>query len=248
MAALFRLYFEVFSVHAPDVTRWVAILAGVTMVVGNLMALRQTQIKRLLAYSSLAHIGYMLIGLGVALYIGNPNGAQGSFFHLFNHTIMKGLAFLAAGALLYALHLTKNSHAPLTKDDLAGASTRYPLIALAFSLAVFALGGMPPLAGFMSKWQIFVSGFQTENFWIDALVIFAAVNSVISLVYYAPLVNALYRMEPSARVREGSPVPLTMRIPLVVLTLAIVAIGLWPRLMSWLTVPAGEALLKVFGY
>jgi len=232
-------------------TSWPVLLMGfgaLNMLLGNLMALQQQQIKRLLAYSSLAHIGYMLIGLGVALYVGNPNGAQGSFFHLFNHTIMKGLAFLAAGALLYALHLSKNSHDPLTKDDLAGASTRYPLIALTFSLAVFALGGMPPLAGFMSKWQIFVSGFQTENFWIDVLVIFAAVNSVISLAYYAPLVNALYRMEPSERVQAGSPIPLSMHLPLVVLTIAVVAIGLWPSLMSWLTVPAGEALLKAFGY
>lgn len=230
---------------------WPALLMGfgaLNMLLGNLMALRQTQIKRLLAYSSLAHIGYMLIGLGVALYIGNPNGAQGGFFHLFNHTLMKGLAFLAAGALLYALHLSQNSHAPLIKDDLAGAATRYPLVALAFSLAVFALGGLPPLAGFMSKWQIFVSGFQTQNPWIDALVIFAAVNSVISLAYYAPLVNALYRMEPSARVREGLPVPRVMQIPLLVLTLSIVVIGLWPGLMNWLTVPAGAALLQVFGY
>ena len=230
---------------------WPALLMGfgaLNMLIGNLLALRQTQIKRLLAYSSLAHIGYMLIGLGVALYIGNPNGAQGGFFHLFNHTLMKGLAFLAAGALLYALHLSKNSHAPLTKDDLAGAATQYPLVALAFSLAVLALAGLPPLAGFMSKWQIFISGFQTQNPWIAALVIFAALNSVISLAYYAPLVNTLYRVEPSARVREGSPVPGVMQLPLVILSLSIVVIGLWPGLMNWLTVPAGAALLQAFGY
>jgi proton-translocating NADH-quinone oxidoreductase chain N len=230
---------------------WPALLmvfGALNMLLGNLMALRQTQIKRLLAYSSLAHVGYMLIGLGVALYFGNLNGAQGGFFHLFNHMLMKGLAFLAAGALLYALHLSRNSHAPLTKDDLAGAATRYPLVALTFSLAVLALGGLPPLAGFMSKWQIFVSGFQVENFWIGALVIFAALNSVLSLAYYAPLVNALYRMEPSARVREGALVPKVMQLPLAILALAVVVIGLWPALMNWLTVPAGAALLKVFGY
>ena len=230
---------------------WPALLmvfGALNMLLGNLMALRQTQIKRLLAYSSLAHVGYMLIGLGVALYFGNLNGAQGGFFHLFNHMLMKGLAFLAAGALLYALRLSRNSHAPLTKDDLAGAATRYPLVALTFSLAVLALGGLPPLAGFMSKWQIFVSGFQVENFWIGALVIFAALNSVLSLAYYAPLVNALYRMEPSARVREGALVPKVMQLPLAILALAVVVIGLWPALMNWLTVPAGAALLKVFGY
>ena len=66
------------------------------MVVGNLMALRQTQIKRLLAYSSLSHMGYMLVGLGIAVYMGQSAAASGSFFHVINHGLMKGLAFLAA--------------------------------------------------------------------------------------------------------------------------------------------------------
>ena len=83
--------------------------------------------------------------------------------------MMKGLAFLAAGALLYALHIAAGDHGPLTIADLNGAAQRYPLAALALSLAVLGLGGLPPLAGFMSKWQIFVAGFETQNRWIDGL-------------------------------------------------------------------------------
>ncbi len=180
---------------------WGGILLGfaaVNMLVGNLMALRQTQVKRLLAYSSVAHIGYMLLGLGVAVIFQTADGAVGAFFHLFNHAMMKGLAFLAAGALLYTLHLSKGEHSPLVLDDLDGASRRYPLVAFAFSVAVLGLGGLPPLAGFMSKWQIFMAGVSTQNIWIILLVIFAALNSVLSLVYYAPLVNRIYRHEPSA--------------------------------------------------
>jgi formate hydrogenlyase subunit 3/multisubunit Na+/H+ antiporter MnhD subunit len=216
------------------------------MLLGNLLALRQTQVKRLLAFSSLSHIGYMLLGLGIAVYSGQAAGAEGGFFHLVNHGLMKGLAFLAAGALLYALHIASGSHDPLTIGDLAGAARRYPLPALALSIAVLGLGGLPPLAGFMSKWQIFVAGFQTHNFLIEALVIFAALNSVLSLGYYAPLVNAMYRQEPSGTVKQGRPVPLAMQFPLALLAFAVVVIGVWPALLQWLTGPTGAALLAAF--
>lgn len=220
---------------------------ALNMLVGNLMALRQTQVKRLLAYSSLSHVGYMLLGLGIAVYAGQAAGAQGGLFHLFNHGLMKGLAFLAAGALLYALHISAGNHDPLTIDDLSGAARRYPVVSLTLSIAVLGLGGLPPFAGFMSKWQVFVAGFQTNNLWIELLVIFAALNSVLSLAYYAPLVNAVYRREPSAVVRAGERVPLAMAAPLVPLALAVVGIGVWPNLMAWLTEPAASALLRAFG-
>ena len=229
---------------------WGLLLMGfgaLNMLVGNLMALRQAQVKRLLAYSSLSHVGYMLLGLGIGVYAGEVAGAQGGFFHLINHGLMKGLAFLAAGALLYTLHAASGDHSPLTIADLGGAARRYPVAALALSVALLGLGGLPPLAGFMSKWQIFVSGMETHNLIIEALVIFAALNSVLSLAYYAPLVNAVYRQQPSDAVRRGRPLPALMSVPLVMLALAVVAIGAWPGLMQWLTEPAGAALLQAFG-
>jgi len=158
-------------------TAWGALLLGfgaLNILLGNLMALRQTQVKRLLAYSSISQVGYILLGIGVAAAYQQTNGAAGGFFHLINHALMKGSAFLAAGALLYTLHIAKGDHNPLMLDDLNGASRRYPVTAFALSVAVLALGGMPPLAGFMSKWQIFVSGFETHDPAIMVLVVFAA--------------------------------------------------------------------------
>ncbi len=230
---------------------WGELLMGfgaLNMLMGNLLALRQTQVKRLLAFSSLSHVGYMLLGLGIAIYAGQSAGAEGSFFHVLNHGLMKGLAFLAAGALLYALYIAKGDHSsPLTVSDLNGASKRYPIVALALSVAVLGLAGLPPLAGFMSKWQIFVAGFQTQNTVIDALVIFAALNSVLSLAYYAPIVNAVYRKEPSEVVVRGQPVPLGMLLPIAALGVAVIVIGVWPSLLQGLTAPAGQALIKAFG-
>ena len=213
---------------------------------GNLLALRQTQVKRLLAYSSISHLGYIFLGLGIGAYAGQAAGVQGGLFHLITHGLMSGLAFLAAGALLYGLRGTTGDHHTLTVADLSGAAQRYPLAALAFSLAVLGLGGLPPLAGFMSKWQIFAAGFATHNPAIDALIVFAALNSVLSLAYYAPLVNAVYRTQPSVAVCGGRSLPFAMRTPLLLLALPVVAIGMYPRLVSWLTGPAGAAVLAAF--
>jgi len=218
------------------------------MLVGNLMALRQKQVKRLLAYSSIAHVGYMLVGLGTAISLGGADGAYGGLFHLLNHGMMKGLAFLAAGALMFTLRFTSGSHEPLVVNDLSGAAQRNPLVAFSLSLAVLGLGGIPPLSGFMSKWQIIVAGLDTHNTLVSALVIFVAFNSVLSLAYYAPLINAVYRQEQSEVVKKGKPLPAIMHIPLIVLSLGVIVIGLWPSLMNILVEPAGASLLAAFGY
>ncbi len=220
---------------------------ALNMLYGNLLALRQTVVKRMLAYSSLSHIGYILLGLGIALYSGMELGAQGAFFHLFNHMLMKGLAFLSVGALIYGLFLKNNSHASLKISDLAGTAQKYPMVALALSIAVLGLGGLPPLAGFMSKWQIFVAGFQTQNTWIIALMIFMALNSVLSLAYYAPLVNMMYRKSPSAQVLAGKRLSLAIALPLVIMMLAVIILGFAPQLMDWVTIPAAQTLITMFG-
>ncbi len=229
---------------------WYLLLIGfgvLNMLVGNLMALRQKQVKRLLAYSSVAQVGYMLFGLGIAFYSGQIGGAQGSLFHLFNHGLMKGLAFLSAGVLLYALHIAAGSHGALSIDDLAGTARRYPLAALGLSIAVIGLGGLPPLAGFMSEWQIFAAGFATHNAVLEWLVVFAVLNSIVSLAYYMPLVNAMYRLEPSTAVKAGARIPSAMTIPLVVLALAVIVVGVWPGLVNGLTAPAARVLLAGIG-
>ncbi len=220
---------------------------ALNMVFGNLVALRQTILKRMLAYSSLSHIGYILLGIGVSLFAGGEAAAQGAMFHLFTHMLMKGLAFLAAGALIYALYLQNGSHHALLVSDLAGTAQKYPMVALSLSIAVLGLGGLPPLAGFMSKWQIFVGGFSTQNGWIIALMVFMALNSVLSLGYYAPLVNLMYRKTPSDAILAGKPLPSTITLPLIFLAMAVVVLGLAPGLMDWLTAPAAKALLGLFG-
>ncbi len=222
-------------------------VGAINVLVGNLLALGQVRVKRLLAYSSISHMGFILLGIAFGLYARQQSGAQGGLFHLINHGLMKGLAFLAAGALIYALGLQlPGRHRPLTIPDLDGTSRRYPTLALAFSLAVLGLAGLPPLAGFMSKWQIIAAGVASRDWWLIGLALFAGINSLISLGYYFPLVNAVYRSVPSEAVQNGRALPVTMQIPILVLGLAVVALGLWPRLVGPLVEPAGAALLAMF--
>jgi proton-translocating NADH-quinone oxidoreductase chain N len=237
------------SAVAGITSAWGAILLGfgaVNMIVGNLLALRQTQVKRLLAFSSITHVGYMLLGLGFAITWGQLEGAQGSVFHLLTHAAMKGLAFLAAGSLLFALRLARGDTGALEAADLAGAARRYPVTAFALSVALLSLGGLPPLGGFMSKWQIFAAGARTGSPVALALVVFAVLNSLLSLAYYTPLVSMMYRGTPSPAVIAGARVPLGMTVPLLLLVVVVVAFGVWPTLASGLTVPAGNVVLAIF--
>jgi proton-translocating NADH-quinone oxidoreductase chain N len=240
LVALLRVSTVVITVTAP----WGLLLMALgcmNMLAGNLLALRQQRLKRLLAFSTLAHMGYMLLGLGIAVYARETTGAQGSFFHLVNHSLMKGLAFLAAGALLYGLHSAVGDR-PLLVSDLSGAARRYPLVALALSLALLGLAGLPPLAGFASKWQILAAGMAANTLLLTALVVFAALNSVHSLAYYLPVVNILYRRQPSPALIAARPLPTAMLLPLIVLAATIIVIGLWPDLASWLTEAAAAAV------
>jgi NADH:ubiquinone oxidoreductase subunit 2 (subunit N) len=160
---------------------------------------------------------------------------------------MSGAAFLAVGALLYGLRREQRAAANLGLSDLAGAATRYPLLALALSVAVLGLAGLPPLAGFMSKWMIFTSGFETRDIAIIMLVVLGAANSVLSLGYYAPIVTAVFRQQPSALVRYGGSIPTSMLLGPLLLGLAIVALGVWPGLAAGLVQPAAAAIVRGFG-
>jgi proton-translocating NADH-quinone oxidoreductase chain N len=228
---------------------WGAILLGfgcLNILVGNLMALRQHEVKRLLAFSSLAHVGYILLGFGFSLTYKNIEGATGGFFHFITHSLMKGLAFLAAGAFLYALHLSHQKHEPLTLDDLNGAARKYPIAAIGLSIAVLGLGGLPPLAGFMSKWQILVGGVASKEPLMIGIVVFAALNSILSLGYYAPIVNRLFRKESSTAVGAGNPIPALMVVPMVVLGVLIILLGVWPSLVNFITQQGANSLLYTF--
>ena len=203
---------------------WFSLL---TMTAGNLMALTQKQIKRMLAYSSVAQMGYILLGIGVGIAYAVPAGTAGGVFHITTHAAMKGLAFLCAGALILRLG-SKNL------DDMRGAGWRMPVTAITFTVAVLSLAGVPPFAGFMSKLLIYQSGIQSATTlgWVASFV--AIFNSVLSLGYYLPAVGILYAKNPAPGVSTIKEAPWTMVLALLVLALIVLYLGISPDpVRSW---------------
>lgn len=189
-AALTRLLLTVF---APAEAQWTAlfsVLAALTILYGNLGALPQTDIKRLLAYSSIGHAGYLLIGLAVF----NQTGGQALLFYLLAYVFSTAAAFL----VLVALAGTVKTH---EIKELAGLSKRSPLLAAGMLVALMSLAGVPPFGGFFAKFYILWACAGAGKTW---LVVLGTVNVVVSLFYYLKVVKAVYVDEPSA------PTPLTI--------------------------------------
>jgi proton-translocating NADH-quinone oxidoreductase chain N len=223
---------------------WGAALIGfgtVNIVVGNLLALGQDKVKRIFAYSSLSHIGFVLLAVGIGVYAGQESGFQGGMLHLFTHALMKALAFLAAGAASYTLGRADST---LRVSELAGAARREPLLAAALVIACLSLGGVPPLAGFMSKWLILNAGMQAGGTTMLLLMGFAALNSVFSLAYYFPIINALFQAESESSRRV---LPAAMRLPILALTGMVIAVGIYPTVLNAFVNPAAQALMNLFG-
>jgi NADH-quinone oxidoreductase subunit N len=204
-----------------------AVLAAVSMTLGNVMAIPQNNIKRLLGYSSIAQAGYLMVGLAAA---GMFSGAESSMpFGIMS--AQKGvLFFLAAYALtnigaFSAIIMISGKTDSDNISDYAGMGKRSPLLALALTLCLISLIGMPPAAGFMGKFYIFSAAASNGLLW---LVIIAAVNSVISAYYYLRVVKVMWFSEPaSAEKVTASALP---KAALVICCLGVLALGIIPGL------------------
>jgi proton-translocating NADH-quinone oxidoreductase chain N len=228
--AICRIGFSIFSC-----IKWlevIAILSIFTMFIGNLTPLLQTDIKRLLAYSSIAHIGYMLAGISTGTIL----GLTGAFMHIFNHAIMKGLAFLCSGVILYRLE---------TRDmrEMMGIGRTMPITTTTLFISLFALTGMPPLNGFISELTIILASIEANMIWLGICII---INSIISAAYYLRILKAFLQpitLENIKKVKEG---PIIMLIPLISLAILIIIFGIWPDgLMNYAKGAAYELLRGV---
>ncbi|MDH4063468.1 MAG: NADH-quinone oxidoreductase subunit N [Acidobacteriota bacterium] len=215
---IIRLYVEG---AGPAALAWVpllSMLAGVTIVAGNLMAIPQQNVKRLLAYSGVAHIGYMLIGLAAM----SADGVATVLFYLLAYVFGNMGAFLVVEAVARAGH--SNS-----LDAYRGLAQRSPLLALAMLLFLLSLGGIPFVAGFWAKLYVFLAGVERG---LLGLVFVGAVLTVVALYYYLLVARRMY-IEPPP---EATPVPVSpsLGITIAVCVLGVVGIGVYPG--PWLDV------------
>ena len=241
-AVLLRLFFVAFPqinlINVPGVEAKVpswafvlAILSAITMIVGNLLALPQTNIKRLIAYSSIAHAGYAMIGV-VAL---TELGAASVIFYLAAYILTNLLAF---GIIMAYSRVTGLEDL----KDYSGMSRRNPGMALMMLAAFLSLAGMPPFGGFVAKVLVFAAGIQTGYLW---LVVIGIITSIIGVYYYLNAMKYVYLYRLPEEDEESHPIPLTRpyAIALVVLAIGVVLIGtVFAPWFTW----SGAAALNLF--
>lgn len=236
-AMLLRVLFTCFadkgamswSAGWPPVLAWIAVI---TMTVANLVAGQQESVKRMLAYSSIAHAGYLLVGVVSAVH-DMPQATSSVLFYLLTYSISTAGAF---GALI--LCGRKGSEA-VSYEDLAGIGRRHPPAALAFSLFLVSLAGIPPTAGFFGKWFLFKSAMDAGY---TTLTVIAFLNSTVGVYYYLRVMVFMYMREPAA----GAPIATPMRsgyvaTALVVSAILVLALGLVPSHMLDVAIKAASA-------
>lgn len=215
IAFLFRLIYLV-KPYVANFEYVIGILALITMTFGNLVAFRQTSVKRLFAYSSIAQAGYLMLGM-----IGFGESAPVA-------VVFYSAIYLLMNLVVFAvvLELERYGDDP-TLASFQGLFKRNALMALALLVALFSLAGVPPLAGFFGKWLLFSSAAQAGHI---GFVILAIVNSVLSLYYYLFLVKAAYygdTPQETASIDKGGP-----RIAILITTIIIAGLGIYPRLLT----------------
>jgi proton-translocating NADH-quinone oxidoreductase chain N len=224
------------------------IMALITMSVGNLMAYsqlshKQADLKRILAYSSVAQMGYILLGVGVGLAYGIRVGYEGGLFHIMTHAFMKGLAFLCAGAIIHQLGTRY-------VDEMEGIGLSMKVTAFAFALSLLALAGIPPLSGFMSEWMVFSGSIMTYGIiglWGIAIAVIALLNALLSLGYYLPIIKTMYLPAERKGILKARDPSAVMLLAIGILAGLTIILGVWPELGLKAVKPAVDILVNLGG-
>ncbi len=203
------------------------IISLITIFLGSAVAMRQTEIKKMLAYSSISQIGYIVMGATIL----SPLGLVGGVIHIFNHALIKGALFLCAGAFIHQLGKRQ-------LKDLPGIGKQMPITTLCFTVAALSMIGFPPFNGFISKWflalgslEAIKAGSYSLGVGVLALVMLL-LSSFMNLIYYGPIVYRAWFAEtpdlPEGDNPESSDPPACMKWPMILLALGIIIFGIFP--------------------
>jgi formate hydrogenlyase subunit 3/multisubunit Na+/H+ antiporter MnhD subunit len=238
----------VFSGAGLAVGELLIIMALITMTAGNIMAYAQfthkdSDLKRILAYSSIAQMGYIILGVGVGLAYGIATGYEGGLFHIMTHAFMKGLAFLCAGVFIHQLGTRY-------LDEMQGAGLTMKITGFAFTLSLLSLAGIPPLSGFMSEWLVFSGSILTYGYiglWGIAIAAIALINALVSLGYYLPIIKTIYSTADHSAVKKAHDPSPVLLLAIGILAALTVILGIWPELGLQAVKPAVNILLSIGG-
>lgn len=219
-ATFILLFNRIFSISGTSLSYVIAFIAAASMILGNVTAIAQTNIKRMLAYSSIAHAGYMLSGVAAA----NNEGETGVLFYLLAYTLMN------IGAFGIVSWMERKDDKNLTLEDYAGLGTRQPVVAALMAIFMFSLAGIPPFAGFFGKYYVFLAAVKADMTW---LAIVGVLTSLISAYYYLRLVVLMYFREGVADIDK--PIPVTALVAVAAAALLVLALGVFPSLVVDMT-------------
>jgi len=230
--ALIRTVLILYPFHS-IISPLVLVLGIITMVVGVLMMFLQEDMKRFLAFCSVASIGYIIMGLGLGTYL----GIYGGIFHLLNHSLMKALAFLSVGGVIYS---TRQRRVP----DLGGLGRLMPLTGLTFYVAALALGGVPFFNGFMSEFTLFLAGVKAGYLWATIIAIIVAILSLAAFIHiaYRVFMGSLPQNLDENQIKE---VPVAMWGGMLILALLCVLIGVYPQIVYPILNEATKAVFSM---
>ena len=228
---VFSVFGPTFAFTAMPLPEVFLLLSVIAIFAASVVAVFQDNVKRMLAYSSVAQIGYITLGIGIA----TQTGLTGGIVHLFNHAVMKGGLFLLMGCV--ALRLGS-----VMIDDLAGLGRRMPWTAAGIVVAGLSMIGAPGTVGFVSKWYLALAALEKGWWWLVALIV---LSSLLTLVYMGRIVEAVYFRAPEREdVRESPP---SMLIPAWILVAACVYFGLHTDLTVGVATRAAAALMSAGG-
>ncbi len=218
--ALFRVLYFVLRPTEPvsQVLTGLSWVAAIAILAGSLLAVAQRDVRRMLAYSSVSQMGYIFLGLA----LGTPTALKGALLHVLNHAIMKGCLFLAAGGVQWRT-------GGYRLEDFTGMSRRMPLTMAAIVLAAISMIGLPPTAGFFSKWYL-IQGAMEARAWIFVAVFVG--SSLLSAVYFFRLIEWAYLRQPTPPPFISSPpsyqeLPMQMLVPIWALAASVLLLGLF---------------------
>jgi NADH-quinone oxidoreductase subunit N len=221
-AATFAVFLRVFMTAFSTMSaRWIPLLwsiALLSMVVGNFAALLQTNVKRLLAYSSIAHAGYIL----VAFTADSQLGVAAIMFYLAAYVLMN------VGAFAVISHVASKNERYVRIDDLAGLAKREPTIAALLAVFVFSFVGVPLTGGFFAKFYVFRAALDSHLIWLTVL---GLINSAIASYYYLKIVVAMYMQEPGESVAKLDPIATGTRLAIWTSAVGTLVLGIFPSLL-----------------
>jgi NADH-quinone oxidoreductase subunit N len=213
-SAFIRVFFSALPAFRPDWTSIMWLICVATMTVGNIVAISQTNIKRMLAYSSIAHAGYIL----VAFVAGNDLGTSGILFYLMAY------AFMNIGAFTCVILLGKKGEENTLISDYAGIGFKYPLLAASMTIFLLSMAGIPPLGGFMAKFYVFSAAVKEKFYWLAVL---GVLNSAVSVYYYLRVTVLMYFRE-SEREITGLHFSPASVIALILAVIGTLYLGIFP--------------------